>query len=202
MDKTMKSLQQYDDGELFRLVRDNDSSAAFEALYTRYWEKLLIQAKCKTGSEEDAEEIVQHVFMNIWKTRKNIHLQHSFHTYIASCVKYEILATLVRQKKQREAHNGFYKTIGNEEDNYTAEWVDYESTRRQLEETIQHLPDKCRLVFRLSRENGFSEKQIARELSISQKTVQAHITRALKLLRSIMQHRLFILFKALLLIQQ
>lgn len=198
----MSNLQLYDDGELFRLVREQDSNAAFEALYHRYWDKLLIQAKFKTGSEEEAEEIVQHVFMNIWKTRKNIELRHSFHTYIASCVKYEIMTTLVKQKKQREALNNFYKTTGQEEDNHTAEWVDYESTRRQLEETIQTLPDKCRLVFRLSREKGFSEKQIASELHISQKTVQAHMTRALKLLRSILQHRLFIFVKALLLIQQ
>lgn len=198
----MKHLQQYDDSELFRLVRDEDSNAAFEILYNRYWEKLLVQAKFKTGSEEDAEEIVQHVFMNIWKTRKNIWLQHTFHTYIASCVKYEIMATMVRHKKQQAAYDGFHKTAAREEDNHTAEWLDYESTRRQLEDTIRHLPDKCRLVFRLSREKGFSEKQIAQELHISPKTVQAHMTRALKLLRTILQHRLFIFVKALLLIQQ
>ncbi|RPD42596.1 RNA polymerase sigma-70 factor [Chitinophaga barathri] len=198
----MKHLQQYDDSELFRLVRDEDSSAAFEALYNRYWEKLLLHAKHKTGSEEDAEEIVQHVFMNIWKTRKNIHLRHSFYTYIASCAKYEILAMLVKQKKQKEAHNSFYDDVAARQDNYTAEWVDYESTRRQLEDTIRHLPDKCRLVFRMSRESGFSEKQIAEKLSISPKTVQAHMTRALKLLRTIMQHRLFFFLKVLLLIQQ
>lgn len=198
----MKHLQQYDDSELFRFVRDEDSGAAFEALYNRYWKKLLIQAKHKTGSEEDAEEIVQHVFMNIWKTRKNIQLRHSFHTYIASCVKYEILAVLVKQKKQKEAHNSFYDNVAGRPDNYTMDWVDYESTRRQLEETIQHLPDKCRLVFRLSRESGFSEKQIAEKLSISPKTVQAHMTRALKLLRTILQQGLFIFLKVLLLIQQ
>lgn len=198
----MKDLRPYDDSELFRLVREEDSSAAFEALYNRYWDKLLLHAKLKTGSEEDAEEIVQHVFMNIWKTRKNIHLRHSFHTYIASCVKYEIMAVLVKQKKQKEAHNSFYDNVAGREDNYTTEWVDYESTRRQLEDTIRNLPDKCRLVFRLSREHGFSEKQIAEKLSISPKTVQAHMTRALKLLRTILQHRLFFFLKALLLIQQ
>ncbi len=198
----MGDLLRYGDSELFRLVREEDSSAAFEALYNRYWEKLLVQAKFKTGSEEDAEEIVQHVFLNIWRTRKNIHLRHSFHTYIASCVKYEILAALVKQKKQEEAHNNFYDNVAGRQDNHTAEWVDYESTRRQLEDTIHHLPDKCRLVFRLSRERGFSEKQIAEELSISPKTVQAHMTRALKLLRTVMQHRLFFFLKVLLLIQQ
>lgn len=198
----MEPLLQYDDSELFRRVREEDSSAAFEILYTRYWEKLLLQAKFKTGSEENAEEIVQHVFLNIWRIRKNIQLQHSFHTYIASCVKYEIMAVLVRNKKQKEAYHGLFAVTGSEGDNNTAEWVDYESTRRQLESTIRLLPDKCRMVFRLSRENGLSEKQIARELHISQKTVQAHMTRALKLLRVVFQYRLFFFIGFLLLILQ
>lgn len=198
----MKNFEQYHDDDLVRMIREEDSSAAFEALYNRYWKKLLIQAKLKTGSEEDAEEIVQHVFMNIWKTRKNLHIQHSFYTYIASCVKYEIMATLVKQKKQQKALSGFFNTAGESRDNYTAEWVDYESTRRELEATIQNLPEKCQLVFRLSREKGFSEKQIAEKLSISKKTVEAHMTRALKILRTMMQHRLLFFFKALLLLQQ
>lgn len=198
----MKNFEQYHDDDLVRMIREEDSSAAFEALYNRYWQKLLIQAKLKTGSEEDAEEIVQHVFMNIWKTRKNLHIQHSFYTYIASCVKYEIMATLVKQKKQQRALSGFFNTTGESRDNYTAEWVDYESTRRELEATIQNLPEKCQLVFRLSREKGFSEKQIAEKLSISKKTVEAHMTRALKILRTMMQHRLLFFFKALLLLQQ
>lgn len=185
----MRCLQQYSDSELFRQVRDEDSSAAFEMLYNRYWEKLILQAKFKTGSEEDAEEIVQHVFLNIWKTRKNIQLQHSFYTYIGSCVKYEIMAVLIRNKKQKDAYYALYKVTGSTADNHTAEWVDYEFACRQLESTIRLLPDKCRLVFRLSREKGLSEKQIAMELSISQKTVQAHMTRALKLLRMVLQYR-------------
>jgi RNA polymerase sigma-70 factor (ECF subfamily) len=183
----MICLQQYSDNELFSQVRDEDSSVAFEILYTRYREKLLLQARFKTGSDEDAEEIVQHVFLNIWKTRKNIQLQHSFHTYIASCVKYEIMALLIRNKKQKEAYHTLYTVAGTEADNHTSEWIDYEFACRQLESTIRLLPDKCRMVFRLSRENGLSEKQIAKELSISQKTVQAHMTRALKLLRLVLQ---------------
>lgn len=186
----MNNFQQYHDDQLVQLIRDDDNIAAFEVLYNRYWEKLLIQAKWKTGSEEDAEEIVQQVFMNIWRTRKNLHLTHSFYTYIASCVKYEIMATIARKQKQKTAHHNFYTATGQEADNNTAEWIDYESTRRQLEDTIQQLPEKCRLVFRLSRENGFTEKQIAEKLSISKKTVEAHMTRALKALRLILHQRI------------
>jgi RNA polymerase sigma-70 factor (family 1) len=186
----LNNFEQYQDDKLVQLIREEDCMPAFEVLYNRYWKKLLIQAKYKTGSEEDAEEIVQQVFLNIWKTRKNIYLKHTFYTYIASCVKYEILATLAKQKKQKLAHHNFHLDIAREEDNNTADWIDYESTRQQLEDTIQSLPEKCQLVFRLSRENGLSEKQISEHLSISRKTVEAHMTKALKALRTIIQQRL------------
>jgi RNA polymerase sigma-70 factor (family 1) len=190
----LNSLYIYNDEQLVKLLSEQDGIAAFEELYNRYWKKLLVQAKLKTGSEQEAEEIVQHVFMNIWRVRKDLQIKHSFYTYISSCVKYEILASLTRQKKQLHPGNISFTAIGDGIDNHTAEWLDYESTRKQLESTVQSLPEKCQLVFRLSREKGFSEKQIAAHLNISQKTVQAHMTRALKVLRTELQQWLFFFF--------
>lgn len=173
------------------MLAGQDCRAAFEVLYDRYWEKLLIHGAHLLGSEHEAEEVVQNVFMKIWKSREKIDLKNTFHTYISSCVKYEIITMLIRQKKQKEAAQYQLSRADSENYNNTFERLDYETTRQQLEESILQLPEKCQLVFRLSREHGLSEKQIAGRLAISGKTVQAHMTKAIKTLRSNLQHWFF-----------
>ena len=103
------------------------------------------------------------------------------------------MASLAREKKRKQTHLLLANTI-EAADNYTEEWIDRESVRQQLEATIQNLPQKCRLVFKLSRNEGFTEKQIAQRLNISGKTVQAHITHALKALRTSLQQVMYLLF--------
>ena len=179
----MNKIQHLSDCQLVTLLREKESRKAFEALYNRYWKKLLILARYKTGSEHEAEEIVQQVFLNIWKMRKELNIRNTFHTYIASCVKYEILATLSRQQKHQDAVTVLSGKPDGDLDNQTSEWLDYAVVRQQLEHTVRSLPEKCQLVFRLSREDGYSEKQIADVLSISRKTVQAHMSKALKVLK-------------------
>ncbi len=183
----------YDDAELIRCLKKKGDKAAYEELYNRYWKKLLVQAFIKLRNEIDAEEVVQDVFLNLWERRENIEIRKTFHTYMASCVKYQILTRLALQRKhatfEQEA-----RLATNEAVNLTEDWLDYETTRRQIEETVQCLPEKCQMVFRLSREEGRSQKEIADALGISTKTVETHIGKALKVIRSSVQQFLFSLF--------
>lgn len=183
--------QSYNDNELFLLITKDDERA-FRVLYNRYWKKLLVQALLKLQSKEVAEEIVQTIFINLWRRRHAIQLKYSFHTYVASMLKYEILRQLALTKieKSREKHiSGLYVIA----DSSTSQWLDYEQLRQEIEKNVQLLPEKCQLVFRLSREAGLTEKQIAESLKIAPKTVQAHMGKALKQLRTSLQ-QLFYLF--------
>jgi len=169
-----------------------DDEHAFHVLYDRYWKKLLAHALIKLGSPGEAEEMVQTVFINLWRRRYTLQLRFTLATYLASMLKYEIIEHLARQKKE----NAFKQVMlsGQEaEDNTITEWLDYEQLREDLERTIAALPEKCRLVFRLSREEGLTGKQIATALDISPKTVEAHMNKALKLLRASLQ-QLFSIF--------
>ncbi|WP_153798991.1 RNA polymerase sigma factor [Foetidibacter luteolus] len=177
------------DNELFNHV-SNDDQAAFRILYDRYWRKLLVHAVVKLESEVEAEELVQEIFLQLWKRRKQIQLKNSFHTYIASMLKYEILARFKKRRQQQLLQQGMVNDAGNTDTNDAA----YELLRREIEITIQSLPEKCRLVFRLSRDEGLSEKQIAEQLNIAPKTVEAHISKALKKLRASLQTLLCLYF--------
>lgn len=175
----------YSDKDLV-LLMSKDDELAFRALYDRYWKKLLAQALIKLRSQEESEEIVQTVFVNLWRRRHSLQLKFSFHTYIASMLKYEVLRQLKQQQKEKLL-KGRTAAFQSEEDHATLHWLDFGQLREQLEKTIQLLPEKCQLVFRLSREAGFSEKQIAESLNIAPKTVQSHMGKALKHLRASLQ---------------
>ena len=179
------------DNELYALVTQDDE-AAFNLLYQRYHRRMLYKALQKLQSDTDAEEIVQDAFVDIWKGRHRIRIQNSFHTYVSAIVRYKIMAKMAANKKQ------VYTSVEDIQqlqvvDNGTQQWLSFYDLRDEIEATIKQLPEKCQLVFRLSREAGMSDKQIAAELDISQKTVEAHITRALKSLRtSISQFSIFL----------
>ena len=151
-----------------------------------------MQAYLKLQSTEEAEEIVQKIFINLWRRRQTIQIKYSFHTYVASMLKYEILHRLARinKEKQQQARAPWLHVVA---DNSTCQWLDYEQLRDEIEKEIQLLPEKCQLVFRLSREAGLSEKQIAESLKIAPKTVQAHLGKALKQLRTALQQIFYLL---------
>ena len=201
----MKVYHSYDDAELFLLVK-KDNDKAFRVLYERYWKKLLIQAHLKlqsadviaSNAKQEAEEIVQTIFINLWRRRHTIQLKYSFHTYVAAMLKYEILRQLALNKKEKQS-KASVPWLYVVEDNSTSHWLDYEQCRDEIEKEVRLLPEKCQLVFRLSREAGLTEKQIAESWNIAPKTVQAHMGKALKQLRTSLQ-QLFYLFMLLILI--
>jgi RNA polymerase sigma-70 factor (family 1) len=177
----MTDFKMLSDEQLVALVKA-DNAEAFKTLYNRYWKKILIKAYTQLNSYETAEEIVQDAFINFWNRRYKIELKYSFHTYIASVVKYEVMACLARNGKRSMSYIDDLK-IAEIEDHATQQWLDFDDLKNQIEKFVQLLPDKCQLVFKLSRDKGLTDKQISKDLDISQKTVEAHLTKALKSLR-------------------
>lgn len=168
------------DEELLLMITENDEQA-FRKLYERYWKKMLVKAYTILKSHDLAEEVVQDAFINIWKRRHTLVLKNSFHTYISAVVKYEVMSKVAKRSTQPLYIEDitFFPT----QDHSTQQWLDFDDLFTQMEHVIDTLPDKCQLVFRLSREEGLTARQISETLLISPKTVEAHISRALKTLR-------------------
>ncbi len=171
------------DHELVELMR-NGEDAAFTEIYNRYWKRLFTVAISKTGGNiEEAEEIVQDIFVSLWSRRHQLELTSSLEHYLAASVKYRIIKSLAKKDLHRRytAHNQVTASLS---DNSTQDWLDFEELQTRLEALVAGLPEKCQLVYRMSREDGYSQREIAGELSISEKTVEAHLGKALKLLRN------------------
>jgi len=169
------------DLELIALI-DKDNREAFTALYQRYWDKIFAVAIHRLGNEEEAEVIVQEIFLSIWTRRKNLKLTHSLATYLSVAVKYKVINHLAR-KHRMQLQLDELTNITPATENSTSNWLDEKELRTQLEKCIDKLPERCRIVFLLSRDENKTYAEIATELNISQKTVEAHVSKALSTLR-------------------
>lgn len=171
----------HDDTFLVHLLQQNDEQA-FEALYNRYWEKLLTVSYHRTGCLETAKELVQDVFANLWKRRDSLDIRATFATYIFTAMRYTILDH-IRSQAIREKYIDAIKQTALETDNSTLNFIAYQELAGVLEQEISKLPERCGVIFRMSRIDQFTTKEIAKKLQISPKTVENQLTKAIKILR-------------------
>lgn len=164
---------------------------AFTELYTRYWKALLSVATNKLGDISEAEEIVQDIFVSLWNRREALYITSTLNNYLAVSVKYRVIKALAKKRHHRlyQEHQQVSNSLL---DNSTQEWLDFEELRYRLSELVAELPEKCRLVYQLSKESYLSHKEISEELNISEKTVEAHLSRAMRSIRTGLSHFLSI----------
>jgi RNA polymerase sigma-70 factor (family 1) len=172
------------DEQLVTLLKDSDERA-FDELYERYWKRLLVRANLLLNAHEDAEELIHDIFVDLWVRRDSLDIRHTFHTYIAAALQYGCFRVMANRKRKRMAQ--VQGDLPETEDFGTQQWLDFEYLRRELETAVSALPEKCQLVFRLSREKGLSDKEIAKELDVSLNTVRTHKQRALYKLKTSLQ---------------
>jgi RNA polymerase sigma-70 factor (ECF subfamily) len=180
----------YLDEDLFALLQSGDRKA-FDELYNRYWDKLFVVACRRLGNPAEAEEVVQDVMLRLWSRRGEIALKSSLGAYLAVAVKYEVINWLARHRRRQAYQNALE---GPEADHSTEQLVDFFALQERLSRLVKALPEKRRIVFQLSRDQGLSQKEIAERLRISENTVEAHIRKALQSLRRGLRHFLTLYF--------
>ena len=178
----MAALSSLPDDELVLLLKEG-SEPALTALYLRYWDKLLAVATNRLDDPAEAEECVQDVFFRLWQRREDLQLSHSLATYLAVAVKYRVINAMDKQYRLRNRMQRSYTELPEYQVFSAEHYVLEKELQGQLTASINKLPEKCRIVFKLSREQGLTHKQIAAELEISEKTVEAHISKAIKDIR-------------------
>jgi len=170
------------DKELINLMQVNDEFA-FTEVYNRYWKKLFTIAANKLRDLDEAEEVVQDIFVSLWKRRATLDITDTLSGYLAVSVKYRVIKLLHKQNNQQKYVDYSESALVTYDDS-TQQWIEFEELKNQLALFVADLPEKCRLVYQLSRESGLSHKQIASELGIAEKTVEAHLAKAVKTLRT------------------
>lgn len=188
----MKALSDETDEELLNLLK-KDNERAFTILYNRYWDRLLQVAYFKLGSQEESEEVVQQVFLALWEKRSGVHLRFTFATYISSVLKYTVYSKLADRKK-RNIIPIEDDLSGSLADYSTQNWLDFSEIRDEIETLVAQLPEKCQMVYRLSREKWMTPQEISENMQINKKTVEGHLTKALKYIKEHLSMLISLLF--------
>ena len=130
----------------------------------------------------NAEDIVQEVFLHLWESRSSITSPERMDQYLFKAVRNKMLE-FVRAKKSYEKHK--QASIENKlSENNISEISDIYMKLEQINSSLRHLPPKCRNVFVMHKFNGLTYAEIAEVEKISQKTVENHMLKAIKILRS------------------
>jgi RNA polymerase sigma-70 factor (ECF subfamily) len=177
----MKKLYDHTDVQLIGLFELGDINA-FEEIYNRYWLKLYSAAYKRLRDRETAQEIVQDFFTSFWINREQVKIQTSLQGYLFTSIKYLVL-NYKRAEAVRNSYAEILQMVNNSFDNSTEENYYYKELLERVEVEVNQLPPKCRNVFELSRKQYKTNKEIAQLMGISEKTVENHLTKALRYLR-------------------
>lgn len=170
---------------LFRRIAFQDDQDAFKELFFDFYPSLCVFAGRFISSRETCEDIVQDTFFYLWKNRKKIEITSSFKNLLITSVK-NSCTDYLRKQSVRQSHaerqsvvSGIADATDTPEEIYTI---------RELEEmfhaALAQLPENVRRAFELSRFENMTYNQIAEEMSVSPKTVEAYISKALSILRT------------------
>ncbi|MRG48037.1 RNA polymerase sigma-70 factor [Chitinophaga sp. SYP-B3965] len=174
------------DKELAALLKQG-SEPAFNAIYKRYSAKLYHAAYNLLRNKEVCEDLVQELFVDLWSKRNTLEIQEVRPYLYRSAVNRALM--VLRAGKITLDLEAVEMLIS---EHATDDLVIDKDMRKSIELEIAALPEKCREVFILSRKEQLSHKEIASQLNISVKTVENHLTRALKSLRASLGDFLFL----------
>lgn len=152
----------------------------FEEIYHKYHNRFYFYVLSKTASEDLAEEVVQMSFIKVWEKRADLSDAYPIEVQIARIARSIMIDALRRKAVERSA----LEAIKLQADAAIAgDPAADKQLVEKVQEAIESLPPQCKKVFMLSREQGLTHLQIARHLSVSPKTVENHIAKALKVVR-------------------
>lgn len=170
---------------LFEQLKNNDDQKSFEHLFHAYYAPLCAFAYGLLGSHEDAQDIVNDCFMELWSKRESIQIQTSVKSYLFVAVRNLSINHLKKTQKKvlvdSDIKYPFYKQ--EEVASQIERLQQIEDLEKKLKTSIDALPEQCRYIFYLNRFEHLSYKAIAEKLNLSVGTVKTQIARALKKIR-------------------
>lgn len=178
----MPDYRKYSDENLIVLLKQDDH-AAFSEIFNRYHSMLFNFAYKKIGDKEETKDLMQEVFVKFWNNRAALELKISLHSYLYRTVLNRIL-NLFRHQGIHDDHIDAFQAMINE----TVQESDYQIREKDIQKLIDievaALPPKMREVFELRKKYFLSNKEIAEQMGITEQTVETHMKRALKVLRT------------------
>lgn len=175
------NINRISDSELLQKLRAGDLSG-FECIYKTYAPSLVQFAAARLLSLEEARDIIQEIFTNLWVQRHTIDIKTSLKAYLFASVRYRVIDQIRKNINRRE----YAAMVTQLADNMVADVesaAHVKSIQRQLETVVDTLPARTKQIYRLSRQHHLAVKEIAAELGISEQSVKNQLSTAMNHLR-------------------
>lgn len=159
-----------------------EAELALRELFFAHGQALVGFARRYVGDRDTAEDVVQNVFLGLWRNRQTLKIETDIKSYLFTATRNQALNILRHSKTAQDAEAAVRLTI--RESEVPVDRVEYEQVRDRIEKAVNSLPEQTRRVFMMSRLDGLTYAQIASVLGISVKTVETLMGRALKHIRT------------------
>ncbi len=171
-------MSEFNDIALLKSLKEGDETA-FTAIYNQYWERLYFMAHKRLQSAQDAEEIVQQVFLTLWHKRASLSIQ-SLPFYLSAMVRYAIYRHFANQERSTE-RTGTLKAVT--ADTSPAFDIDNKHLLEILNKFANELPAKHRIVFLQHKLLDRPLDEVASELGVSVRTAEGYVTHVMQMMR-------------------
>ncbi|WP_394991503.1 RNA polymerase sigma-70 factor [Emticicia sp.] len=172
---------QLSEQEIISAIRQGDERI-FEATFRKYYQSLCNYANSILKEMDEAEEVVQNLFLSIWEKRTDLEISVSLKSYLYRAVHNHCL-NRIKHLKIREEYQQYATNFYDSSYESVSQTVMKNELEQKIEEAIRKLPEQCRLIFRMSRFDELKYHEIAKQLELSPKTIENQIGKALKFLR-------------------
>ncbi|RAV28955.1 RNA polymerase sigma factor [Sinomicrobium soli] len=182
-----------DNHQLISALKQGDEKA-YVYLMEKYYRRLCIYANSLTNDRLAAEDIIQNVFVRLWRRRHLLTIQTSLKSFLYKSVYNEYIDQHRKNTALLNTEKRYIKHLHEIID--TEDTEDSQKLVKRVFEAVQDLPPKCREIFLLSKKNGLTNVEIAEYLNISSNTVENQISKAFRILRKELKncfHTLFLL---------
>ena len=166
---------------LIKQIREGDIKA-FETLFRKYYSPLVFYSKSITKSSQAAEDIIQDLFYKLWKEREKINIFKSVKNYLYISIRNRSLQYIQREGQVILSKTN-YSLIAENEQTDASQNIEFIELEQVINKSMASMPKRRSKIFQMHRFQNMKYKEIAQTLSISEKTVEAEITKALKTLR-------------------
>lgn len=178
-------------GDLSVVIKIKEGDiGAFEKVFRHYYEPLCRYAATFTKDADASEEIVQELFYTLWQERAGLHVFLSLKSYLYRSVRNNALQYLEHlDVRVRYREKAMHEQTGNAGNTTPLENLEYKELQKQIAALLDSMPERRRRIFMLHRFEGITYPEIARQLSVSVKTVEAEMSKALQAFKKITSNR-------------
>lgn len=178
-------MENINDSFLLAKLKEGDINA-LEVIFNKHYSNLCLYLLLLFKNELLIEHVAQDIFIYLWEKRETIEIKNSLESYLYSSARYKALNQIRNAKRQEQIRERIYDSQ-TKNVNETDTQFEVNELERIIENAINTLPSRCQRIFRLSREDDLSYKEIAEILNVSINTVEGQISIALKKLRPILR---------------